>query len=62
MGADCSATGLIKFIEGFFHEHVRLMFDGEPATVALGNKVKNMAGRSGEIRDDTEAQFSIESC
>ena len=41
---DCSATGLIKFIEGFFHKHVRLRCDGEPATVALANKVKNMAG------------------
>ena len=41
---DYSATGLIKFIEGFFHKHVRLRCDGEPATVALANKVKNMAG------------------
>ena len=41
---DDSATGLIKFIEGFFHKHVRLRCDGEPATVALANKVKNMAG------------------
>ena len=39
---DKSATGLIKFIEGFFHKHVRC--DGELATVALANKVKNMAG------------------
>ena len=31
-------------IEGFFHKHVRLRCDGEPATVALANKVKNMAG------------------
>ena len=41
---DCSATGLIKFIEGFFHKHVRLRCYGKPATVALANKVKNMAG------------------
>ena len=41
---DHSATGLIKFIEGFFHKHVRLRCDGEPATVALGNKEKTMAG------------------
>ena len=39
---DYSATGLIKFIEGFFHKHVRLRCDGEP--VALANKMKNMAG------------------
>ena len=37
---DYSATGLIKFIECFFHLHVRLRCDGEPATVALANKVK----------------------
>ena len=42
--SDYSATGLIKFIEGVFHKHVRLRCDGEPATVALANKVKNMAG------------------
>ena len=36
--------GLIQFIEGFFHKHVRLRCDGEPATVALGNKVKHLAG------------------
>ena len=42
--SDYSATGLIKFIEGFFHKHVRLRCNGEPATVALANKVKNMAG------------------
>ena len=41
---DYSATGLIEFIEGFFHKHVRLRCDGEPATVALANKVKNLAG------------------
>ena len=41
---DCSATGLIKFIEGFFHKHVRLRCDGEPATVALANKVEHLAG------------------
>ena len=41
---DYSATGLIKFIEGFFHKHVRLRCDGEPATVALANKLKHMAG------------------
>ena len=41
---DYFATGLIKFIEGFFHKHVRLRCDGEPATVTLENKVKNMAG------------------
>ena len=41
---DYSATGLIKVIEGFFHKHVRLRCDGELATVALANKVKNMAG------------------
>ena len=35
---DYSATGLIKFIEDFFHKHVRLSCDGEPATVALANK------------------------
>ena len=39
-----SATGLVKLIEGFFHKHVRLRCDGEPATVVLANKVKNMAG------------------
>ena len=39
---DHSATDLIKFIEGFFYKHVRLRCDGEPATVALGNKVKHM--------------------
>ena len=42
--ADLSATGLAKFIEGFFHKHVRLRRDGEPATVALANKVKHLAG------------------
>ena len=41
---DYFATGLIKFIEGFFQKHVRLRCDGEPGTVALANKVKNMAG------------------
>ena len=41
---DHSATGLIKFIEGFFHKHVLLRCDEEPATVALANKVKHMAG------------------
>ena len=41
---DYSATGLIKFIEGFFRKHVRLRCDEEPATVALANKVKHMAG------------------
>ena len=41
---DCSATGLIKLIEGFFHKRVRLRCDGESATVALANKAKNMAG------------------
>ena len=41
---DYSATGLIKFIEGFFLKHVRLRCDGETATVALANKVKHMAG------------------
>ena len=41
---DNSATGLIKFIEGFFHKHVRLRCDGEPATVSLASKVKHMAG------------------
>ena len=41
---DYSATGLVNFIEGFFQEHVRLRCDGEPATVALANNVKNMAG------------------
>ena len=41
---DYSATGLVKFIQGFFHKHVRLRCDGEPATVALANKVKHMAG------------------
>ena len=42
--SDFSATGLIKFIEGIFHKHVRLRCDGEPATIALANKVKHMAG------------------
>ena len=56
---DYSATGLIKFIDGFFHKHVRLRCDGEPATVALANIVKNMPGDLVKIRDDTEAQFSI---
>ena len=42
---DYSATGLIKFIEGFFHKHVRLRCDGEPATVALASKVKKHGGR-----------------
>ena len=41
---DYSATGLIKFIEGFFHKRVRLRCDGEPATVALANKVKTWRG------------------
>ena len=41
---DYSATALIKFIEGFFHQRVRLRCDGEPATVALADKVKHMAG------------------
>ena len=41
---DYSATGPIKFIEGFFHKHVRLRCDGEPATVALANKVKHISG------------------
>ena len=41
---DYSVTGLIKFIEGFFHKHGRLRCDGESAMVALANKVKNMAG------------------
>ena len=41
---DCSATGLIKFIEGFSHKHVRLRCDGKPAKVALANKVKHLAG------------------
>ena len=41
---DYSATGLIKFMEGFFLKHVRLRSDGERATVALANKVKNIAG------------------
>ena len=41
---DKCGTGLMKFIEGFFfHKHVRLRCDGEPATVVLANKVKNMA-------------------
>ena len=39
-----SATRLMKFIEGYFHKHVRLRCDGEPATVSLANKVKHMAG------------------
>ena len=37
---DYSATGLIKFIEGCFHKHVRLRCDREPAMVAVANKVK----------------------
>ena len=57
-----SATGLIKFIEGSVHKHVRLRCDGEPTTVSLADKVKNHGGRSCEIRDDTEVQFSIQSC
>ena len=40
---DHSPTGLVKFIEGFFHKHVRLRCDGELATVALVNKVKHLA-------------------
>ena len=39
---DYSATGLVKFIEGFFHKHVRLRCDGE--LVALANQVKHLAG------------------
>ena len=39
-----SATELIKFMEGFFHKHVRLRCDGESATEAVVNKVKHMAG------------------
>ena len=41
---DYSATGLVKFIKGFFHKHERLRCDGEPATVALANKVKHLVG------------------
>ena len=40
---DYSATGLIKFIGGFFRKHARLRCDGEPATVALANKEKHLA-------------------
>ena len=46
---DFSATGLIKFIEGFFHKHVRLRCDGEPATVALANKMKHLASDRGKF-------------
>ena len=35
---DYSATDLIKVVESFFHKHVRLRCDGEPATVALPTK------------------------
>ena len=41
---DYSATALIKFIEVFFHKHVRLRCDGDPSTVAIANEVKHMAG------------------
>ena len=41
---DYSATGLVNFIEGFFHKRVRLRCDGDSATVALASEVKNMAG------------------
>ena len=54
---DYSATGLIKFIEGFFHKHVRLRCDG-----GSGKQGETHGGRSCEIGDDTEAQFSIQSC
>ena len=55
---DYCATALIKFIEGFFHKHVRLRCDGEPVRVALANKVKNMAGDLVKF-ETTQAQFSI---
>ena len=51
---DYSATGLIKFIEGFFHKHVRLRCDGEPATVALANKVKHMTGNLVKLETTTK--------
>ena len=35
---DYCATGLIKFIEGFFHKHVRMRCDGKPATVLWRTK------------------------
>ena len=41
---DYSATGLIKFIEGFFHKHVRLRSDGELATVALAKHLATHRG------------------
>ena len=44
LAARYSATRLIKFIEGFFHKHVRLRCDGEPATVALANKARHLTG------------------
>ena len=53
---DFSATGLIKFIEGFFHKHARLRCDGEPATVALANKVKHLAGDGGKF--ETTPKYS----
>ena len=36
------AIGLIELFVSFFHKHEQLMFDGEPATVALTNS-ENMA-------------------
>ena len=32
---DYSTTGLITFIESFFHKHVRLKCDGEPSVLTL---------------------------
>ena len=54
--SDYSATVLIKFIESFFHKHVRLRCDGESATVALANNVTNMAG--GLVRFETTPKHS----
>ena len=59
---DYSATGLIKFIEGFFHKRVRLRCDGEPATIVLANKVKHMAGDLVKLETNSEIQFGIKSC
>ena len=53
---DYSATGLIKFIKGFFHKHMRLRCDGETATVALANKVKHTAGEL--VKLETTAKHS----
>ena len=56
------ATDYSALVEGFFHNHVRLRCDGELASVALANKVKQMAGKACETGDDSETQFCIQSC